>query len=159
MFGLNTAKWAKFDSGVSWQLDIYVAYAYNYTKLKILEYIRRKFQPLWRIRRTKCLHKFFSLIAFKYGFRDKYTGFKIFIYWYRDLPFLLSNNYIFEKEVRRAIILFAKLKNISKFWDVGANIGDYSFLISDLMPKSEITAFEPLKKILMYLLVQLITIK
>lgn len=101
---------------------------------------------MWQIRRTKWLHKFLSSIDFPCSFKDKYTGFKIFIYWYRDLPFLLSKNYIFEKEVRDAIILILKFQNISRFWDVGGNIGYYSFLISSLKPSSEIVAFEPFKK-------------
>jgi FkbM family methyltransferase len=59
---------------------------------------------------------------------------------------MLSENYIFEKEVRDAITLILKFVKISKFWDVGGNIGYYSFLISSLLPKSEIVAFEPFGK-------------
>jgi len=114
--------------------------------LKIFEYVRNKFHPLWRIRRIKWLHRFLSSIDFQCSFIDKYTGFKIFIYWYRDFPFLLSNNYIFEKEVKDAMILILKFENISIFWDLGGNIGYYSLLISSLLPKCEIVAFEPFKK-------------
>jgi FkbM family methyltransferase len=87
-----------------------------------------------------------SSIDFPCSFKDQTTKFKIFIYWYRDLPYLFGKSYVLEREVKDAINLILKFENVSKFWDVGGNIGYYSFFISSLLPKSEIIAFEPFHK-------------
>lgn len=114
--------------------------------MKTIEYIRNTFHPLWKIRRTKWLNKMLSMIDFTCGYKDQTLGIKVFIYWYRDLPYLFGQSYILEREVKSAINLILKFENVSKFWDVGGNIGYYSFFISSLLPKSEVVAFEPFHK-------------
>ena len=87
-----------------------------------------------------------STIDFTYGFKDQTLGIKIFIYWYRDLPYLFGQSYILEREVKDAINLILQNEDKKSFWDVGANIGYYSLLISSLLPDSKIIAFEPFTK-------------
>ena len=116
------------------------------TKLNLIEYIRKEFHPLWKIRRLKWLNKLLSLIDFPFRFKDRATGFSIYVYWYRDLPYLFGRNYVSEKEVKSAINLILQNEDIKSFWDAGANIGYYSLLISSLLPDSKIIAFEPFTK-------------
>ena len=56
----------------------------------MLNYIRTHFHPLWRIRRIRWLHRILKSVDCSCSFLDKNLNLRIFIYWYRDLPYLFK---------------------------------------------------------------------
>jgi len=108
----------------------------------VLKLIREKYHPLWHIRRIKWLNGLLNKLDFPVCFKDKVTGFKIWIYWYRDMPYLLDTS-IMESEVKDAIDLVLETCRVKSFWDVGANIGYYSWFMSNKLKGIDIVLFEP----------------
>ena len=108
----------------------------------LLKFIREKYHPLWHIRRIRWLNSLFQKLDFPVCFKDKVTGFKIWVYWYRDMPYLLDTS-IMEAEVKDAFDLVLETCRVDSFWDIGANIGYFSWFISSRLTNKDIVMFEP----------------
>ena len=112
-------------------------------KSNILRLIRDRFHPLAWMRQSPYLHRVLSSLDFPVTFLDAETGFRIAVYWYRDLPYLLDPS-IREEEVKQAFLDLFEAISIKTFWDIGANIGYYTWWVNSLHKNLHSLIVEPL---------------
>jgi FkbM family methyltransferase len=111
--------------------------------LSFFESIRTRFHPLWRIRRIHWLHAIFARLDFPVWVRIPAIDMSIRVYWFRDMPWLFDS---IPKEPAMMQVV-EKLCGIFQprvFWDVGANLGWYCWLVSSRTNLDRALAIEPL---------------
>src|SRR4051812_11622606 len=109
----------------------------------LLERIRARYHPLWRLRRSRWLHQMMAACDFPVWAKFHEPSFELRVYWYRDLPWLfpsLSRETELNALVRALCAEFAP----RVFWDIGANLGWYTGLVSSLCELQSAVAIEPL---------------
>ncbi len=110
--------------------------------MNYLQAIRRNWHPLWTLRKS-------SVFRF---FQDKYdfTTFisapgipnKVAIRFLRDLSWIVTPTAL-EPEIRQAFDLVLTLTKPAVFWDIGANVGIYSWLVRQYSSVKNVVLFEP----------------
>jgi FkbM family methyltransferase len=98
------------------------------TASSTLTLIRQRFHPLWHIRRTPWLHRLFSTIDFPVWIRLPDLGMSMRGWWFRDLPWLLSSLEK-EPEMKRLFTQLCEILRPKVFWDCGANLGWFSWMV------------------------------
>ena len=108
-----------------------------------LESFRTRFHPLWRIRRIHWLHAILTRLDFPVWVKAPAIGMKIRVYWFRDLPWLFDS---VPKEPGMLDVVEKICRTFQPrvFWDVGANLGWYSWLVHARTRLARAVAIEPL---------------
>lgn len=108
-----------------------------------LESIRNRFHPLWRIRRIHWLHAILTRLDFPVWVRVPAIGMIIRVYWFRDLPWLFDS-VPKEPEMLEVVEQVCRIFRPRVFWDVGANLGWYCWLVHARTDLDRAVAIEPL---------------
>jgi FkbM family methyltransferase len=108
-----------------------------------LESIRNRFHPLWRIRRISWLHAILTRLDFPVWVRVPAIGMRIRVYWFRDLPWLFDS-VPKEPEMLQVVEQICRTFRPRVFWDVGANLGWYCWLVQARTSLDRAVAIEPL---------------
>lgn len=111
--------------------------------MSFLSTIRRRFHPLWTIRRTPWLLAIFRALDFRVWVRPRSLRMKMRIMWFRDMIWFfdrLPNEPEFNAVIEQ---LCATIKP-KVFWDLGANVGWFSWLVNERSKPSHVVLFEPL---------------
>jgi FkbM family methyltransferase len=107
-----------------------------------LLYLRRTFHPLWRLRRSRIYPALEHL--FERTVMGKINGVPhpVAMRRLRDVSWWLGGA---NQEPETIVFLHRLLQEISVkvFWDVGANLGFYSWLVRSIQPTSKLVLFEP----------------
>jgi FkbM family methyltransferase len=107
------------------------------------ESIRNRFHPLWRIRRIRWLHAILTRLDFPVWARIPAIGLNMRIYWFRDLPWLFDS-VPKEPEMLEVVEQVCRTFQPRVFWDVGANLGWYCWLVNARTKLDRAVAIEPL---------------
>jgi FkbM family methyltransferase len=111
--------------------------------MSFLSTIRHRFHPLWTIRRTPWLFNIFHRLDFPVWVRPHSLGMKRRVMWFRDM------NWVFdsvpkEPEFNELVTRLCEAIQPKVFWDVGANLGWFSWLVNAKAQLSQAVLFEPL---------------
>jgi FkbM family methyltransferase len=108
----------------------------------LLQRIRSRFHPLWKLRRTKWFQGFQRRFDFVSFVRLKNTSCRMAVHFLRDMPWLLGRT-IAEPEVQSALTKINQLLHPKVFWDIGANLGYYSWILLAENENLAVRLFEP----------------
>ena len=97
--------------------------------MNLLTTIRNRFHPLWRIRRTPWLFNFFHRLDFPVWARCRSLGVRMRVMWFRDMPWLFQS-LPREPEFNRVIERVCEIFQPKVFWDIGANVGWFTWLVN-----------------------------
>jgi len=112
-------------------------------RMSLLSTIRTRFHPLWKIRRTPWLFRIFHSLDFPVWVRCRSLGMKMRVMWFRDMNWLFDS---VPKEPEFNAIMERLCDAIQPkvFWDIGANLGWFSWLVNAKARPSQVFLFEPL---------------
>jgi len=99
-----------------------------------------KFQIYYKLRKLKLFRIVLKHFDFTVYVNLPHTNLKVAVKFFRNLAWVLKAEEL-EKELRNLICFIIKDLNPKIFWDLGSNIGYYSWLASDKV--DEIVIFEP----------------
>lgn len=105
--------------------------------------VRNRFHPLWKIRRTPWLFRIFHSLDFPVWVRCRAFGMKMRVMWFRDLNWLFDS-VPKEPEFNALMERLCEVIQPKVFWDVGANLGWFSWLVNAKARPTRIVLFEPL---------------
>jgi len=108
----------------------------------ILNIIRDRWHPLWRLRQLPAYRWFQRRFDFTVYTHIPETGIRVAVKGLRDASWIASPT-ILEPEIRSAFSLVLDLLRPSVFWDIGANIGFYSWLVRQCPTVQQVVLFEP----------------
>lgn len=113
--------------------------------LEFLQQIRNSYHPLLYLRRIKIFRWLLRLIDIPVTLQFNDIYFPVYGSFSRNLTFLLSQGTLTEEEERKNFEYIVKKNQFVCFYDVGANIGLYTFLFLSLTRdlKSQAILFEP----------------
>lgn len=111
--------------------------------MSVLSTIRRRFHPLYRIRRTPWLFNLFHRLDFPVWVRCQSLGMKMRAMWFRDMNWLFDS-VPKEPELNELVERMCETLRPKVFWDVGANLGWFSWLVNAKASLSHAILFEPL---------------
>jgi FkbM family methyltransferase len=107
---------------------------------RILSFIRNRWHPLRKLRKLAAFRWFqnrFDLTLYR---RVPGTGLRVAMKLLRDASWLAIN---LEPRVQAAFDLAVKETSPTVFWDVGANLGFYSWLTRQYLSVKQVVMFEP----------------
>lgn len=108
----------------------------------LLGSIRSRWHPLWRLRQSAVYRKFQENFDFTVYKRIPETNLKVAIRLFRDASWMFVPT-VLEPEVRTAFTLVLDLLKPAVFWDIGANIGFYSWFVRNAASINKVVMFEP----------------
>lgn len=111
--------------------------------MSLLATIRSRFHPLWKIRRTPWLFRIFHSLDFPVWIRPHSLGMKMRVMWFRDMNWLFDS-VPKEPEFNELMERLCETIQPKVFWDVGANLGWFSWLVNAKARLSHAVLFEPL---------------
>ena len=111
--------------------------------MNLLSKIRSRFHPLWKIRRTPWLFSIFKRLDFAVWMRSSSLGVPMRVLWFRDMSWLFDS-IPKEPELNRLMEQLCETFQPKVFWDVGANIGWFTWLVNSRTELQEAVLFEPL---------------
>jgi len=111
--------------------------------MSLLSTIRTRFHPLWRIRRTPWLFAIFNRLDFPVWVRCPSLGVKMRVMWFRDMSWLFDS-VAKEPEFSRVMGQLCEVFQPKVFWDVGANLGWFTWLVNAKVALDHAVLFEPL---------------
>lgn len=109
---------------------------------KSLLFVRQRFHPLWRLRRSRFYPWFESIFDRKVMRHIDGLGHPVAMQSLRDMSWWMAGANL-EIETRRFLLSLLKSRPVNVFWDVGANIGFYSWLVRSQQTAAELVMFEP----------------
>jgi FkbM family methyltransferase len=108
----------------------------------IINNLREKYHPLWALRKNPAFRQFQKWIDFTVGTSIPGTNLKVAVKCIRDSSWIWSPQTL-EPEIRLTFHhVLAGLKP-QTFWDVGANIGFYSWIVRQADSITQVVMFEP----------------
>ena len=109
----------------------------------MLNWVREKFHPLWYLRRRSAAFRWITRnIRIKVGLRIKDIDHKVYVDLLRN-PYMIGSPDKYERQdLDLMIYLISRLK-LRRMFDVGANLGIYSFSFSANAQQGQVVAFEP----------------
>lgn len=108
----------------------------------IVSHLRQKYHPLWRLRKIAGFRRFQKWIDFTVDTSIPGTNLKVAVKFIRDSSWIWSPQML-EPEIRLTFHhVLASLKPRT-FWDVGANIGFYSWIVRQDDSVDQVVMFEP----------------
>ena len=111
--------------------------------MNLLAEIRGRFHPLWQIRRTPWLFRIFKRLDFAVWTRSRSLRVPMRVMWFRDMSWLFDS-IPKEPELNRLIEQLCETFKPKVFWDVGANLGWFTWLVNARTELQESVLFEPL---------------
>ena len=108
----------------------------------LASFVRNRWHPLWRLRKSSLFRRFQNRVDRTVYTRLPDTGLNVAVRFLRDAS-LIANPALFEPEVRTAFALVLQSLNPAAFWDVGANIGFYTWLVRRHPSIRQVVMFEP----------------
>ena len=109
---------------------------------KFLLCLRQRFHPLWRLRRSRVYPWFESVFDRTVMRNIDGLGHPVAMRSLRDMSWWAAGANL-EIETRRFLLSLLQSRSVNGFWDVGANIGFYSWLVRYQQAASELVLFEP----------------
>ncbi len=113
----------------------------------VISVVRNQIRPLWRLKKWSVYRNFQA--SFDATIFSQLPGlkFKVAVKLLRDLPWWLSSwgisTNIESMSVKATLTKVFEVVNPSVFWDVGGNIGYYSWIALSLNSDVEVVLFEP----------------
>lgn len=111
--------------------------------MNLLAKVRGRFHPLWQIRRTPWLFRIIKRLDFAVWTRSRSLRVPMRVMWFRDMSWLFDS-IPKEPELNRLIEHLCETFQPKVFWDVGANIGWFTWLVNSRSELQEAVLFEPL---------------
>ena len=108
----------------------------------LINHIRDRWHPLWRLRQQPAYRWFQQRFDFTVYTRIPETGIQVAVKGLRDASWIASPTSL-EPEIRAAFALALNLLRPSVFWDIGANIGFYSWFVRQYPSVQHVIMFEP----------------
>ena len=109
---------------------------------RLIKFIRDRWHPLWRLRQLSAYRWFQQRFDCTVYTRIPETGIRVAVKFLRDASWIASPTSL-EPEIRSAFALVLDLLRPSVFWDIGANIGFYSWLVRQHPSVQQVVMFEP----------------
>lgn len=109
---------------------------------RLMEGVRNRWHPLWRLRRLPAYRWFQQRYDVTLYSRIPDTGIRVAVKGLRDASWIANPTRI-EPEIRSAFALVLKNLKPRVFWDVGANIGFYSWWLRRDPSVQDVVMFEP----------------
>jgi FkbM family methyltransferase len=109
---------------------------------RLIKLARGRWHPLWRLRQLSAYRQFQRRFDYTVYTRIPETGIRVSVKGLRDASWIVSSRSL-EPEVRSAFALVLDLVRPSVFWDIGANIGFYSWVVRQHPAVQEVVMFEP----------------
>lgn len=109
---------------------------------RVLSAIRHSWHPLWRLRKLRGFRAFQRRWDRTVYTRIPQTDLQVGVKLFRDAGWIFAADR-HEPEIRRAFSLALKVTQPTTFWDIGANIGFYSWLVRKDPAVQNIVMFEP----------------
>ena len=109
---------------------------------KCLLHLRQRFHPLWRLRRSRVYPWFESVFDRTVMRNIDGLGHPVAMRSLRDMSWWAAGANL-EIETRRFLLSLLQSRSVNGFWDVGANIGFYSWLVRSQQAAAELVLFEP----------------
>lgn len=108
----------------------------------LIKLIRDRWHPLWRLRQLYAYREFQHRFDFTVYTRIPETGIRVAVKGLRDATWIAAPTML-EPEIRSAFGLVMEYLKPSIFWDIGANIGFYTWLIRQYPSVTQVVMFEP----------------
>jgi FkbM family methyltransferase len=108
----------------------------------IVAHLRQKYHPLWRLRKSSGFRRFQKWIDFPVYTSIPETHLKVAVKCIRDSSWIWSPQGI-EPEIRLAFHHVLAHLQPRTFWDIGANIGFYSWIVRQADSIDHVVMFEP----------------
>src|SRR5579862_1105320 len=108
----------------------------------LLSFIRNRWHPLWRLRQIPAYRRLQNAVDVTVYRKLPHTGVRVAVKLLRDASLFLDSEGV-EPEIRAAFTLVIELLNPAVFWDVGANIGFYSWFARRHPAIRQVFLFEP----------------
>lgn len=109
---------------------------------RLLHLIRQRWHPLWRLRRLPAFRWFQEQFDLTVSTRLPETDLRVAVRLLRDASWIASPRSL-EPAIRATLLLVLDAVQPRVFWDVGANIGFYSWLIRRHPSVQQVLMFEP----------------
>jgi len=109
---------------------------------KLAFQIRRRWHPLWRLRKSKAFRFFQKKLDPTVFRRIEGTNIPVAMKMIRDATLVVSGKSV-ETEILAAFDLLCEISKPSVFWDVGANIGYYAWASLQKKSVKQVLMFEP----------------
>ena len=109
---------------------------------RLITHIRNRWHPLWRLRQLPGYRRFQERFDRTVYTRIPDTGLRVAVKRLRDASWILTPASL-EPEIRSAFTLVLELLKPEVFWDIGANIGFYSWFVRQHPAVRQVIMFEP----------------
>ena len=109
---------------------------------RLLSDLRDRWHPLWRLRQSALFRHFQQRFDFTVDRHIPSTGLKVAVKLMRDASWIVGADAL-EPEIRSAFTLVIQAFRPKIFWDVGANIGFYSWFVRQHDGVERVVMFEP----------------
>jgi FkbM family methyltransferase len=109
---------------------------------RLMGLIRGRWHPLWRARQFPVYRRFQNRFDCTVYTQIPETNIKVAVKLLRDGSWII-NPAVLELEIRAAFALVLDLLKPAVFWDVGANIGFYSWFVRQRSSVRQVVMFEP----------------
>lgn len=109
---------------------------------RFLSFVRDRWHPLWRLRRSPLYRRFQQRFDWTVDIRLPSTGTRVAVKLLRDTSWV-ANPAALEPEIRAAFKAVLDEYQPAVFWDIGANIGFYSWFVKQHPSIEHVVMFEP----------------
>jgi FkbM family methyltransferase len=109
---------------------------------RLTKLIQDCWHPLWRLRQLSAYRWIQQRLDCTVYSRIPETGLRVAVKLLRDASWIAAPTSL-EPEIRSALALVLDLLRPSVFWDIGANIGFYSWLVRQHSSVQQVVMFEP----------------
>lgn len=108
-----------------------------------LNWVRENFHPLWHFRKNSAAFRWITRnVRIKVGLRIKNIDHKIYVDLLRN-PYMIGSPDNYERQDLDLMIHLISRLGLRRMFDVGANLGIYSFSFSANAQRGQVVAFEP----------------
>jgi len=109
---------------------------------RLAKLVRDRWHPLWRLRQLSAYRWIQQKLDCTVYTGIPETGLRVAVKLLRDATWIVNPTWL-EPEIRAAFTLVLDLLRPSVFWDVGANIGFYSWFVRQHPSVQQVIMFEP----------------
>lgn len=109
---------------------------------RLMAFIRNRWHPLWRFRQSAVYRRFQNRFDCTVYTRIPETNLKVAVKLLRDASWVVTPA-VLEPEIHTAVALVLDLLKPAIFWDIGANIGFYSWFVRRHQSVRQVIMFEP----------------
>jgi FkbM family methyltransferase len=110
--------------------------------VRLMSSIRNRWHPLWRLRQSAVYRRFQDQFDFTVYKRLPDTNLKVALRCFRDATWIVAPS-LLEPSVLKAFGLTVDHLRPKIFWDVGANLGFYSWFMRQCPSVEKVVVFEP----------------